>query len=83
MTGQARKTEIFPPGSSLTTSRTAGTRGLLNLGEGGGLGLLDVALVKDGLRQLDKCWLDVDVGLHKKNSMKNSELALLALVHLG
>ena len=33
------------------------------LGEGGGLGVLNIALVQDRLRQLDKRRLDVDVCL--------------------
>ena len=75
--------EIFPPRALLTTSRTAGTRGLLRLGEGGWLRLLHVALVKDGLGQLDECWLDVDVGLQKSKFCENPTLALIARVHLG
>ena len=71
MTGWLAMTKIFPPGPLLTTSRTAGTRGLLRLGEGGWLRLLHVALVKDGLGQLDEGWLDVDVGLKTKFSVKH------------
>ena len=72
MTEEDAMTEIFLPGSLLTTSRTAGARGLLRLGEGGWLGLLHVALVKDGLGQLDERWLDVDVGLQAKVYEKQS-----------
>ena len=84
MTEEDAMTEIFPPGSLLTTSRTAGARGLLRLGEGGWLRLLHVALVKDGLGQLDECWLDVDVGLEAKFSVKLSTgLDMIAQIHLG
>ena len=47
----------------LGATRTPRPRRLGRLGEGGGLGVLHVALVQDRLRQLDKRRLDVDVGL--------------------
>ena len=53
----------------LGAARTPRPRRLGRLGEGGGLGVLHVALVQDRLRQLDKRRLDVDVGL-KLNSNK-------------
>ena len=42
---------------------TTGSTVLNRLGEGGGLGLLDVALIQDGLGQLDEGSLDVDICL--------------------